>query len=59
MIAADVANHLDRLDITDLMRLFGNIEEGEDGKPIILVDNPDAAGGFYADADHEGYADES
>jgi hypothetical protein len=46
------------LDIADLMRLFGNIEEGAKGRPFILVDNPTAAGGFFADRDHEGYADE-
>ena len=41
------------------MRLFGNIEQAEDGRPFIVVDNPPAAGGFYADGEHEGYADES
>lgn len=46
------------MDIADLMRLFGNIDETEDGRPFILVDNPSAAGGFHADEDHEGYADE-
>ncbi|KAJ4379678.1 hypothetical protein N0V86_004860 [Didymella sp. IMI 355093] len=46
------------LDIADLMRLFGNIEEDGEGRSFIMVDNPDAAGGFYADQDHEGYADE-
>lgn len=46
------------LDIGDLMRLFGNIQEDAEGKPFIMVDNPDAAGGFFADQDHEGYADE-
>lgn len=40
------------------MRLFGNIEEDGDGKPFILVDNPETVGGFHADQDHEGYADE-
>lgn len=47
------------LDIADLMRLFGNIEEGEDGKPFIVVENPSADGGFFADQDHEGYADDA
>jgi len=46
------------LDIADLMRLFGNIEEGADGKPFIVVENPSATGGFFADQDHEGYADD-
>lgn len=40
------------------MRLFGNIEDDGDGKPFIVVDNPAPVGGFYADQDHEGYADE-
>lgn len=46
------------LDIADLMRLFGNIQDDGEGKPFILVDNPDSVGGFHADQDHEGYADE-
>jgi hypothetical protein len=40
------------------MRLFGNLAEDTEGTPFILVDNPDRAGGFRADDDHEGYADE-
>lgn len=40
------------------MRLFGNIEEDGEGKSFIMVENADAVGGFYADQDHEGYADE-
>lgn len=40
------------------MRLFGNIEEGGEGKSYIMVENPDAVGGFFANPDHEGYADE-
>lgn len=46
------------LGIADLMRLFGNIEEDGQGRSFILVDNPDTSGGFHADGDHEGYADE-
>lgn len=49
---------LPRLSIKDLMRLFGPVAEDESGKPFILVDNPDARGGFRADRDDEGYADE-
>lgn len=40
------------------MRLFGNIEEAEDGRPFIVVDNPIAVGGFHADRDHEGYSND-
>lgn len=48
----------DRMSIADLMRLFGNLEEDPEGKPFIMVDNPDPRGGFRADGDDEGYADE-
>ena len=47
-----------RMTIKDLMRLFGNVVEDEGGRPFIMVDNPDPRGGFRADRDHEGYADE-
>ncbi|KAF2032710.1 hypothetical protein EK21DRAFT_98852 [Setomelanomma holmii] len=47
-----------KLGIRDLMRLFGNLNDDADGKPFILVDNPDPRGGFRADRDDEGYADE-
>lgn len=46
------------MSIRDLMRLFGNLDETAEGKPFILVDNPDPCGGFRADRDDEGYADE-
>ncbi|KAH7115996.1 DNA repair protein-like protein rad5 [Dendryphion nanum] len=48
-----------RMGLKDLMRLFGPITVDSTGKPFILVDNPDSRGGFYADQDHEGYADEA
>ncbi|KAF2855647.1 hypothetical protein T440DRAFT_159458 [Plenodomus tracheiphilus IPT5] len=47
-----------KMSIRDLMRLFGNLEEDAEGRPFIMVDNPDARGGFRADRDDEGYADE-
>jgi hypothetical protein len=47
-----------KMGIRDLMRLFGNIRDDEEGRPFILVDNVDPRGGFHADKDHEGYADE-
>lgn len=47
-----------KMSIRDLMRLFGNIRDDDTGKPFIMVDNPDPRGGFRADGDHEGYADE-
>jgi hypothetical protein len=46
------------LNIKDLLRLFGPITEDSEGRPYIMVDNPDPAGGFRADKDHEGFADE-
>jgi len=42
----------------DLMRLFGNINDDAEGRPFILVDDPDPRGGFRADDDDEDYADE-
>ncbi|KAF2265794.1 hypothetical protein CC78DRAFT_514734 [Lojkania enalia] len=51
-------NKAKKMTIRDLMRLFGPIQDAEDGRPFILVDNPDPRGGFMADRDHEGYADE-
>ncbi|KAF1839467.1 hypothetical protein BDW02DRAFT_635750 [Decorospora gaudefroyi] len=46
------------MNIGELMKLFGNLAEDSEGKPFILVDNPDPRGGFRADRDDEGYADE-
>jgi hypothetical protein len=48
-----VANVRCRMSIPDLMRLFGNLDEDAEGKPFILVDNPDPRGGFRADRDDE------
>lgn len=47
-----------RLTDKELMRLFGPTTEDSTGRPFILVDNPDPRGGFFADRDHEGFADE-
>jgi hypothetical protein len=47
-----------RMNIRELMRLFGNLDEDSDGKPFIMVDNPNPMGGFRPDRDDEGYADE-
>ena len=58
MILANCQLTAPRMSIRDLMRLFGNLEEDTDGKPYIMVDNPDPRGGFRADRDDEGYADE-
>lgn len=46
------------MNIRELMRLFGNLDEDSDGKPFIMVDNPNPMGGFRPDRDDEGYADE-
>jgi hypothetical protein len=53
------ANCSDRLTFKDLMRLFGTLDEDADGKTFIMVDNPHPFGGFRADGDDEGYADEN
>jgi hypothetical protein len=42
--------------IKDLMRLFGNLDQDKNGRPFIVVDNPDPHGSFRADRDDEGYA---
>lgn len=47
-----------KLSVRDLMRLFGNLDEDSTGRPFIMVDNPNPAGGFAADQDDEGYADD-
>lgn len=47
-----------KMGIRDLMRLFGNLEEDAQGRPFIMAENPDQRGGFRADVDDEGYADE-
>ncbi|KAI8942436.1 hypothetical protein NX059_000506 [Plenodomus lindquistii] len=47
-----------KMSIRDLMRLFGNLDDDSEGRPFIMVDNPDPRGGFRADRDDEGYADE-
>lgn len=40
------------------MKLFGNLDQDPGDKMFIMVDNPDPRGGFRADRDDEGYADE-
>ncbi|KAL6710401.1 hypothetical protein ACN47E_009347 [Coniothyrium glycines] len=57
-VMEDDGSRLKKMGIRDLMRLFGNLREDNEGKPFILVDNPDPMGGFRADRDDEGYADE-
>ena len=42
-----------RLDVRDMMRLFGNIDQDEDGKPYILVDDPDPGVRLHADEEFE------
>ncbi|KAF2451686.1 hypothetical protein P171DRAFT_401395 [Karstenula rhodostoma CBS 690.94] len=54
----DAGAKASKMGIRDLMRLFGNIRDDEQGRPFILTDNADPRGGFFADGDHEGYADE-
>jgi len=47
-----------KMNILDLMKLFGNLEEDEEGRPFIMVENTDPRGGFRAGRDDEDYADE-
>jgi hypothetical protein len=54
----DAGAKASKMGIRDLMRLFGNIRDDEEGRPFIMTDNVDPRGGFHADKDHEGYADE-
>jgi hypothetical protein len=48
-----------RMSQKDLMLLFGIVAEDDEGKPFIYADNADPAGGFKADQDHEGYANDA
>ncbi|KAJ4301538.1 hypothetical protein N0V90_003631 [Kalmusia sp. IMI 367209] len=57
-VMKDDGSKVKKMSIRDLMRLFGNLQEDNNGRPFILIDNPDPRGGFRADRDHEGYADE-
>ncbi|KAF2129498.1 hypothetical protein P153DRAFT_340405 [Dothidotthia symphoricarpi CBS 119687] len=57
-VMEDGGKRTDKMDIRDLMRLFGNLDNDSEGKPFIMVDNPDPRGGFRADRDDEGYADD-
>ncbi|KAI4934304.1 hypothetical protein J4E85_002160 [Alternaria conjuncta] len=57
-IMEDDGKTMKKMDTRTLMRLFGNLEEDPDGRPFIMVDNPDPRGGFRADRDDEGYADD-
>ncbi|KAH6882752.1 DNA repair protein-like protein rad5 [Alternaria rosae] len=57
-IMEDDGKTMKKMDTRTLMRLFGNLEEDPDGKPFIMVDNPNPRGGFRADRDDEGYADD-
>ncbi|KAF2658724.1 hypothetical protein K491DRAFT_689796 [Lophiostoma macrostomum CBS 122681] len=58
-VMADDGSTVKKLGIKDLLRLFGPITEDSEGRPYIMVDNPDPVGGFHADKDHEGFADEA
>lgn len=46
------------MDLRDLMRLFGNLDEDDDGRPFIMVEDPPHTGEFRADRDDEGFADD-
>ncbi|KAF2473961.1 uncharacterized protein BDR25DRAFT_282108 [Lindgomyces ingoldianus] len=57
-VMEDDGSTVKKMNIRDLMRLFGNLEEDPSGRPFIIVDNPDSRGGLQADRFDEGYADE-
>ncbi|KAF2188287.1 hypothetical protein K469DRAFT_627819 [Zopfia rhizophila CBS 207.26] len=46
-----------KMSIRDLMRLFGPVADDKNGKPFIMVDNPDSCSSFRADSDDEDYVD--
>ena len=54
----DIAAKAGKLELRDLMRLFGNLIDDSEGRPFILVDDAPRGGGFRADSDHEGFADD-
>jgi hypothetical protein len=43
----------EKLTVEDLMRLFGKVEEDEDGKPFIFADEPEDAHLRLANVDDE------
>lgn len=58
-LAANSANHEIRLGLNDLLHLFGDVvEDSVSGRRFIMVDNADPRGGFHADSDHEGFAND-
>lgn len=54
----DIAAKTGKMEMRDLMRLFGNLTEDDQGRPFILVDDGERSGGFHADIDHEGFAND-
>ncbi|KAH7395154.1 SNF2 family N-terminal domain-containing protein [Phaeosphaeria sp. MPI-PUGE-AT-0046c] len=59
----DDGSRVRKLSLPDLVRLFIDVDESDEdgrggGKTFVMVDNPDPSGGFRADRDDEGYADE-
>ncbi|OAL54395.1 hypothetical protein IQ07DRAFT_558454 [Pyrenochaeta sp. DS3sAY3a] len=54
----DNGDKVKNMNIRDLMRLFGNLDEDDDGRPFILVEEPDHTNGFVAGRDDEGFADD-
>lgn len=47
-----------KMSIRDMLRLFGNVHDDEQGRPFIWTNDSNDRGGFYADSDDEGFADE-
>jgi hypothetical protein len=46
---------LPRLTIPELLRLFGEVEDDEDGNPFILVENRETLPNPNGDLDDEGF----
>jgi hypothetical protein len=47
-----------RLSITELLRLFGDVDEDEDGNPFILVENRETLPNPNGDKDDDGFDDD-
>ncbi|KAF2121509.1 SNF2 family N-terminal domain-containing protein [Lophiotrema nucula] len=54
----DDGTRVKKMSIRDLMKLFGPVEDDSHGRPFIMVENEGNRNPFFADVDHEGYADE-
>ena len=44
LVMKDGGSKIKKMSIQDLMRLFSNLQEDNNGRPFILIDNPDPRG---------------